>query len=106
MGARRYIRVVLNVLVTMPLGEARLDRCAPSRPTSPSPPLIRSVPTMRGPTSLRGNRRATSPGRPSSGVQVHMAGVNALQDHPLYANSRIADHPTSGVHAATMPSTR
>src|SRR5258708_25210288 len=31
-----------------------------------------------------------------------MAGVNTLQDHPLYANSRIAITTTSGVHAATI----
>ena len=35
-------------------------------------------------------------------VQVHMAGVNGLYDHPLYANSEIALTTASGVHAATV----
>src|SRR5207247_3524303 len=35
-------------------------------------------------------------------VQVHMAGVNALYDHPLYAKSQIPITTTSGVHAATI----
>src|SRR3989442_15532775 len=32
-------------------------------------------------------------------VQVHMAGADALHDHPLYTDSAIAMTPTSGVHA-------
>jgi phosphoglycerate dehydrogenase-like enzyme len=35
-------------------------------------------------------------------VQVHMAGVNGLYDHPLYANAEIALTTASGVHAATV----
>ena len=35
-------------------------------------------------------------------VQVHMAGVNGLYDHPLYAASAIPLTTTSGVHAATI----
>ena len=35
-------------------------------------------------------------------VQVHMAGVNGLYDHPLYANPEIAVTTASGVHAATV----
>src|SRR5207237_9371660 len=35
-------------------------------------------------------------------VQVHMAGVNALHEHPLYTKTRIPITTTSGVHAATI----
>jgi len=35
-------------------------------------------------------------------VQLHMAGVNALYDHPLYTQSAITLTTTSGVHAATI----
>jgi phosphoglycerate dehydrogenase-like enzyme len=35
-------------------------------------------------------------------VQVHMAGVDALADHPLYTQSTVALTTTSGVHAATI----
>ena len=35
-------------------------------------------------------------------VQLHMAGVNALYDHPLYTQSAATLTTTSGVHAATI----
>jgi phosphoglycerate dehydrogenase-like enzyme len=35
-------------------------------------------------------------------VQLHMAGVDALADHPLYTQSQVALTTTSGVHAATI----
>src|ERR1700752_5119985 len=35
-------------------------------------------------------------------VQVHMAGVDALRNHPLYADESIALTTTSGVHASTV----
>jgi phosphoglycerate dehydrogenase-like enzyme len=35
-------------------------------------------------------------------VQLHMAGVNALYDHPLYTASAVTLTTTSGVHAATI----
>ena len=35
-------------------------------------------------------------------VQVHMAGVNALHDHPLYTDTAIPLVTASGVHAATI----
>jgi phosphoglycerate dehydrogenase-like enzyme len=35
-------------------------------------------------------------------VQLHMAGVNALHDHPLYTASALPLTTTSGVHAATI----
>jgi phosphoglycerate dehydrogenase-like enzyme len=35
-------------------------------------------------------------------VQVHMAGVNSLYDHPLYTQSALPVTTTSGVHAAAV----
>ena len=35
-------------------------------------------------------------------VQLHMAGVNGLHDHPLYTNSTLPLVTSSGVHAATI----
>src|SRR5262249_59567882 len=35
-------------------------------------------------------------------VQVHMAGVNGLHDHPLYTDGALALTTASGVHAATV----
>jgi phosphoglycerate dehydrogenase-like enzyme len=35
-------------------------------------------------------------------VQVHMAGVNTLLDHPLYTDTSVLLTTTSGVHAATI----
>jgi len=35
-------------------------------------------------------------------VQLHMAGVNALHDHPVYTSSVLPLTTTSGVHAATI----
>ena len=35
-------------------------------------------------------------------VQLHMAGVNALHDHPLYTASALPLTTTSGVHAGTI----
>jgi phosphoglycerate dehydrogenase-like enzyme len=35
-------------------------------------------------------------------VQLHMAGVNALADHPLYTQTTLPLTTTSGVHAATI----
>jgi phosphoglycerate dehydrogenase-like enzyme len=35
-------------------------------------------------------------------VQLHMAGVNALHDHPLYTASALPVTTTSGVHAGTI----
>src|SRR5262249_59502510 len=35
-------------------------------------------------------------------IQVHMAGVNGIHDHPLYADASLALTTASGVHAATV----
>src|SRR2546427_3257582 len=93
-----------NVLVTTPFDEAQLDRL---RQVSSRLPVTQGDPETAdyGPTDVlyagslpRDLRRAPNP----SWVQVHMAGVNALYDHAIYANRAIALTTASGVHAATV----
>src|SRR5438067_457618 len=88
----------------MPLGEARLDRL---RAVSPDLSVSAADPERadyaRTHVLYAGNPPRDLARAPQlKWVQVHMAGVNALQDHPLYANSGIAITTTSGVHAATI----
>ncbi|HEV8584528.1 MAG TPA: D-2-hydroxyacid dehydrogenase [Methylomirabilota bacterium] len=94
----------MNVLVTMPFGEARLDRL---RAVSPALTVragdaesadYAGVDVLYAGSPPRDLARA----RDLKWVQVHMAGVNALHDHPLYARSTIPITTTSGVHAATI----
>jgi len=102
--SRREPIAVLNVLVTMPFGEARLARL---RAVSPEVTVSGADPATadysRADVLYAGNpprdlRRAPR----LRWVQVHMAGVDALQDHPLYTDSAVAITTTSGVHAATI----
>jgi phosphoglycerate dehydrogenase-like enzyme len=95
---------LLNVLVTMPFGEARLDRLR-----AVSPELSVSAGDAEGADYSRTDvLYAGSPPRDLARapnlkwVQVHMAGVNALHDHPLYSKSAIPLTTASGVHAATI----
>src|SRR2546426_7697818 len=95
---------VLNVLVTMPFGEARLDRLR-----AVSPDLrVSAGDAERADYARTDVLYAGSPPHDLARaprlkwVQVHMAGVNALHDHPLYTKSTIAITTTSGVHAATI----
>jgi phosphoglycerate dehydrogenase-like enzyme len=95
---------VVDVLVTMPFGDAQLARlravspelrvtCAPAA----SADYARAEVLYAGspPRDLARAPRLTW-------VQLHMAGVDALHGHPLYAESRIRLTTTSGVHAATI----
>jgi phosphoglycerate dehydrogenase-like enzyme len=95
---------MLNVLVTMPFGEARLDRMrAVSRELD-----VAYADAARADYSGVDVLYAGNPPRDLDRaaalkwVQVHMAGVNALHDHPLFTNARIPITTTSGVHAATI----
>jgi phosphoglycerate dehydrogenase-like enzyme len=88
----------------MPFGEARLDRLR-----AVSPELRVSSGDAAGADYTRtdvlyaGNPPRDLARAPNlKWVQVHMAGINALHDHPLYAQSAIALTTTSGVHAATI----
>jgi phosphoglycerate dehydrogenase-like enzyme len=95
---------VLDVLVTMPFSEAQLDRL---RAVSPELRVTRAgaegadygcaaVLYAGAPPRELGRAPALR------WVQLHMAGVNALTDHPLYTASAVPLTTTSGVHAAAI----
>ncbi len=93
-----------RVLVTMPFSDAQLDRI---RAASPRLTVTRDDPAR---ADYRGTEvlYTGSPPRDLARapdlrwVQLHMAGVNSLQDHPLYRDTAILLTTTSGVHAATI----
>jgi phosphoglycerate dehydrogenase-like enzyme len=95
---------LVNVLVTMPFGEARLDRL---RAVS-SDVRVSAADPGRADYARTDVLYAGDPPRDLARaanlkwVQVHMAGVNALHDHPLYTTSAVPITTTSGVHAATI----
>src|SRR5713101_6327721 len=93
-----------NVLVTTPFDEAQLDRL---RQVSSRLTVTQGDPETAdyAPTDvLYAGSLPRDPSRAPNlkWVQVHMAGVNALYDHAIYANSAIALTTASGVHAATV----
>jgi phosphoglycerate dehydrogenase-like enzyme len=94
----------IHVLVTMPFTEAQLDRVRA---------VSDRVTVERAEAATADYARtqvlyAVAPPRDLARapalrwVQVHMAGVNTLYDHPLYARSDVPITTTSGVHAATV----
>ena len=93
-----------RVLVTMPFTDAQLDRL---RAVSPRLAVDRADARTAdyAPTNVL---YAGAPPRDLEAaknlrwVQLHMAGVNTLYDHPLYAKSDLPITTTSGVHAATI----
>jgi len=95
---------ILDVLVTMPFGDALLDRM---RAVSPRVRVTRADPSAADyadTTVLYGNALPADTARAPKlrWVQLHMAGVNTIAAHPLFAETRIALTTTSGVHAATV----
>ena len=93
-----------SVLVTMPFTDAQLARL---RAVSPRLSVVRApaasadyggVDVLYAGSPPRDLARAPT----LRWVQVHMAGVNALFDHPLYTASAIPITTSSGVHAATI----
>jgi phosphoglycerate dehydrogenase-like enzyme len=95
---------VTRVLVTMPFSESQLDRI---RAASLHLEVTRDDPARadyRGAEVLYAGDPPRDMGRAPDlrWVQLHMAGVNALQDHPLYRDTTIPLTTTSGVHAATI----
>lgn len=93
-----------NVLVTMRFNDAQLDRLravSPELEVSQADPEIadyRSVDVLYAGSPPHNLARA----RALKWVQLHMAGVNALADHPLYTKTALPLTTTSGVHAATI----
>src|SRR5262249_49093554 len=104
MSADDTIRPVLNVLVTMPFAVARLDRLRAGSPdvavsaADPARADYANIDVLYAGAPPRELDRAPR----LKWVQVHMAGIDALHDHPLYTKSSIAITTTSGVHAATI----
>ena len=95
---------MLNVLVTMRFDRTQLDRL---RAVSPDIAVSQADPDAAdyGGTDVL---YAGSPPRDLSRapalkwVQLHMAGVNGLANHPLYTKTALPLTTTSGVHAATI----
>jgi phosphoglycerate dehydrogenase-like enzyme len=94
----------LSVLVTMRFGEPLLERL---RKVSPRLSVTQADPD-RADYSGTDILYAGSPPRDLSRasnlkwVQLHLAGVNVIYDHPLYRDTAIPLTTTSGVHAATI----
>jgi phosphoglycerate dehydrogenase-like enzyme len=95
---------MLNVLVTMRFDQTQLDRL---RAVSPGISVSQADPEAAdyGKTDVLyagapPRDLARAPGL--KWVQLHMAGVNALADHPLYTKTALPLTTTSGVHAATI----
>jgi len=95
---------MLNVLVTMRFDQAQLDRL---RAVSPEVSVSQADPEAAD-YAKTDVLYAGAPPRDLSRaprlkwVQLHMAGVNALYDHPLYTKTALPLTTTSGVHAATI----
>jgi phosphoglycerate dehydrogenase-like enzyme len=94
----------VNVLVTMPFSDAQLARL---RAVSPDLRVARAdaagadyadVDVLYAGAPPRDLGRA----RRLRWVQLHMAGIDALRQHPLYTASGVPLTTTSGVHAATI----
>jgi phosphoglycerate dehydrogenase-like enzyme len=93
-----------NVLVTVPFDTAQLDRL---RRVSSRLTVTQGDPETADYAAADVLYAGSLPRDPSRApnlkwVQVHMAGVNGLADHPIYANRAIALTTASGVHAATV----
>jgi phosphoglycerate dehydrogenase-like enzyme len=94
----------MHVLVTMPFTDAQLDRM---RAVSPALTVRRGDPERADYTDADVLYAQAPPHDLARlprlrWVQLHMAGVNALADHPLYTASEVPLTTTSGVHAATI----
>src|SRR5438309_3145031 len=95
---------MLDVLVTMRFNEAQLERLRRASPDL----RVTCADTARADYAAVDVLYAGAPPRDLGQaprlkwVQLHMAGVNALHDHPLYTTSAIPLTTTSGVHAATI----
>jgi phosphoglycerate dehydrogenase-like enzyme len=94
----------VNVLVTLPFGEALLDRI---RAVSPDVRVARAE--ARGAEYSEIDvlyamaiPRKVAQAKRLQWVQLHMAGPDSLHDHPIYTDSAVALTTTSGVHAATI----
>ena len=95
---------MLNVLVTMRFDEGQLGRL---RAVSPELRVTRADPEAADYSGTDVLYAGAPPRELARAprlkwVQLHMAGVNALHEHPLYTDSAIPLTTTSGVHGATI----
>ena len=93
-----------NVLVTMPFSDTQIERL---RAVSPRLTVTRADGATADYSAVEvlytGNPpRDLSRAPRLRWVQLHMAGVNPLREHPIYADRTIQMTTTSGVHAATV----
>jgi phosphoglycerate dehydrogenase-like enzyme len=93
-----------NVLVTMRFDQTQLDRL---RAVSPALSVSQADPETADYSKVDVLYAGAPPRDLSRApalkwVQLHMAGVNALVDHPLYTSTALPLTTTSGVHAATI----
>jgi phosphoglycerate dehydrogenase-like enzyme len=92
------------VLVTAAFGESHLERLRRISPrltvtqTDPDTADYSRAEILDANALPRDRSRAPN----LKWVQVHMAGVNGLHEHPLYADTGLALTTASGVHAATV----
>src|SRR5262245_42718889 len=95
---------MVNVLVTMPFDEgqlARISRVSPRLSVTRADPD--SADYAAAEVLYAGDPPRDVARMPAvRWVQLHMAGVNALRDHPIFRASAIPLTTTSGVHAATI----
>ena len=95
---------MLKVLVTRPFGDDLLDRI---RAASPEIEVVREAPDTADYTTAD-VLYADVPPRDLERighldwVQLHLAGVNALHNHPIYTQTSIPLTTTSGVHASAV----
>jgi phosphoglycerate dehydrogenase-like enzyme len=95
---------MLNVLVTMRFDRTQLDRL---RTVAPEISVSQADPDAADYAKTHVLYAGAPPRDLSRApalrwVQLHMAGVNALADHPLYTDTTLPLTTTSGVHAATI----
>ena len=95
---------MLNVLVTMRFDHGQLDRL---RAVSSEIRVLQADPESADYSSVDVLYAGSPPRELERApalrwVQLHMAGVNALADHPLYTKTAIPLTTSSGVHAATI----
>ena len=92
----------MNVLVTMPFPDELLERM---RAVDPSLNVTRAPvgeASYDGVDVLYCNEPPAPEAAPAlRWVQLHLAGANALFEHPIYTSSDVPLTTTSGVHAAT-----
>jgi phosphoglycerate dehydrogenase-like enzyme len=93
-----------RVLVSMPWSDGQLDRIRAASPRLTVTRADAEAADYRGIEVLYAGSPPADLARAPDlrWVQLHMAGVNALHDHPLYRDTAIPLTTTSGVHAATI----